>query len=85
MPLLPWALALLQCDFSVLVKLQAASSLFSHKPKTQAHTDSQQEQLQRANHKLVCLVPGYVDKYLPVPEYTLQKSLDTDSEGFLLC
>ena len=53
----------LQCDFSVLVSLQAASS---HTPRlrAQAHTDSQKEQLQRAGHEPVCLVPGFVDKYL---------------------
>jgi len=87
---LPWALrelAPLQCDLSVLVKLQAASSLFTQRLRTQAHTytDSQQQQLQRAGHEPVCLVPGSVDKYLPVPDCTLQKSLDTHSEGFLLC
>jgi len=43
------------------------------------------EQLQRAGHEPVCLVPGSVDKYLPVPDCTLQKSLITHSEGFLLC
>ncbi len=75
----------LQCDLSVLVKLQAASSLFTHRLRTQARTDSQQEQLQRAGHEPVCLVPGSVDKYLPVPDCTLQQSLDTHSEGFLLC
>ncbi len=87
---LPWALrelAPLQCDLSVLVKLQAASSLFTQRLRTQAHTytDSQQQQLQRAGHEPVCLVPGSVGKYLPVPDCTLQKSLDTHSEGFLLC
>ncbi len=75
----------LQCDLSVVVKLQAAPSLFTHRLRTQAHTDSQQEQLQRAGHEPVCLVPGSVDKYLPVPDCTLRKSLDTHSEGFLLC
>jgi len=75
----------LQCDLSVVVKLQAAPSLFTHRLRTQAHTDSQQEQLQRAVHEPVCLVPGSVDKYLPVPDCTLRKSLDTHSEGFLLC
>ena len=58
---------------------------FKHRLRTQAHTDSQQERLRRACHKLVCFVPGYVDKYLPVPDCPLQKSLDTYSEGFLLC
>ncbi len=47
-----------------------------------AHSD---EQLQRAGHEPVCLVPGSVDNYMPVPDCTLQKSLDTHSEGFLLC
>jgi len=75
----------LQCDLSVLDKLQAASSLFSHRLRTQPHTDRQQEQLQRAGHEPVCLVPGSVDKYLHVPDCTLQQSLDTHSEGFLLC
>jgi len=71
----------IECDLSVLVKLQAAFSLFTQTE----HIDSQQEQLQRAGHEPVCLVPGSVDKYLPVPDCTLQKSLDTHSEGFLLC
>ena len=53
--------------------------------RTQAHTDSQQEQLQRSGHKPVCLVPGSVDKSLHVPDCTLQQSLDTHAEGFLLC
>ena len=53
--------------------------------KTQAHTESQKQQLQRAGHAPVCLVPGSVDKYLHVPECTLQQRLDTHSEGFLLC
>ena len=48
----------MQCDLSVLVELQAASSLFTHRLRTQAHTDSQQEQLQCAVHEPVCLVPG---------------------------
>ena len=30
-------------------------------------------------------VPGSVDKYLPVPDCTPQKSLDIHSEGFSLC
>jgi len=67
------------CDLFVLVKLQAAFSLFTQTE----HIDSQQEQLQRAGHEPVCLVPGSVD--LPVPDCTLQKSLDTHSEGFSLC
>ena len=75
----------LQCDLSVLVKLQAASSLLIHRLRTQAHTDSQQEQPQRAGHEPVCLVPGYVDKYLHVPDCTLEQSLGTNAEGFLLC
>ena len=72
----------LKHDLSVLVRLQAASS---HTLRTEAHTDSQEEQLQRAGHEPVCLVPGSVDKYLHVPCCTLQQSLDTHSEGFLLC
>ena len=72
----------LQHDLSVLVGLQAA---FSHTLRTEADTDSQEEQLQRAGHEPVCLVPGSVDKYLHVPCCTLQQSLDTHSEGFLLC
>jgi hypothetical protein len=75
----------LQCDLSVLVKLQAASSLFTRRLRTQGHTDSQQEQLQRAGHEPVCLVPDSVDQYLPVPDCTLQQSLDIHSEGLLLC
>ncbi len=43
------------------------------------------KQLQRAGHEPVCLVPGSVDNCLPVPDCTLQKSLDTHSEGFVLC
>ena len=73
----------LQYDLSVLVSLQAASS--HTQLRTEAHTDSQKEQLQRAGHEPVCLVPGSVDKYLHVPCCTLQQSLDTHSEGFLLC
>ena len=73
----------LKCDLSVLVKMQAASPLFTQ-TRTQAHADSQEEQFQRAGHEPVCLVPGSVDEYLPVPDSTLQTSLDTHSEGFLL-
>ena len=58
---------------------------FAPRQRTQAHTESQKQQLQRAGHEPVCLVPGSVDKYLHVPECTLQQSLDTHSEGFLLC
>ena len=50
-----------------------------------AHTDSQKEQLQRAGLEPVCLVPGSVDNYLHVPDCTRQQSLDTHSEGCLLC
>ena len=38
----------------------------------------------QAGHEPVCLVPGSVDKYLHVPDCTLQQSLDSRSEGFLL-
>ena len=68
---------------SVLVSLHAASSFI--RLRTQAHSDSQTEQLQRAGHEPVCPVPGVVDNYLPVPNCTLQKSLGTHSEGSLLC
>ncbi len=56
-----------------------------HRLRTQAHPNSRQEQLQRAGHEPVCLVPGSVDEYPHVPDCILQKSLDTHSEGFLLC
>ena len=49
----------LQCDLSVLVSLQAASS--HTQTEDSAHTDSQREQLQCAGHEPVCLVPGSVD------------------------
>jgi len=65
----------LQCEYRRLLH-------FSHRLRTQAHTDSRQEQRQRAGHEPVCLVPGSEDKYLPVPDCTLQKSLDTHSEAF---
>jgi len=52
----------LECDLSVLIKIQAASPPCSHRLRTQAHSDSQTEQLQRAGHEPVCLVPGSVDK-----------------------
>ncbi|DBB16034.1 TPA: hypothetical protein ACH3X3_003400 [Trebouxia sp. C0006] len=58
---------------------------FAPRQKTQAHTESQKQQLHRAGHEPVCLVPGSVDKYLHVPGCTLQQSLDTHSEGSLLC
>ncbi|DBA86608.1 TPA: hypothetical protein ACH3X1_005077 [Trebouxia sp. C0004] len=73
------------CTAHVLVKLQAASSPFAPRLRTQAHTDSQKQHLQRAGHEPVCLVPGSVDKYLHVLECTGQQSLDTHSEGFLSC
>ena len=69
----------------VLVKLQAASSPLAPRLRSQADTESQKQQLQRAGHEPVCLVPGSVDKYLHVPGCTLQQSLDTHSEGSLLC
>ncbi len=65
--------------------IQVTGGFFTHRLRTQARTDSQQEQLQHAGHEPVCLVPGSVDRYLPVPDCTLQQSLDTHSEGFLLC
>ena len=49
----------LQCDLSVLVSLQAASS--HTRLRTRAHTDSQKEQLQHAGHERVCLVLGSVN------------------------
>jgi len=64
----------LDCDLSVLIKIQAASPPCSHRLRSQAHSDSQTEQLQRAGHEPVCLVPGSVDKYLPVPDCTLQRA-----------
>ena len=45
------AFAVLQCELSVLVKLQAASHLFKCRLRTEAYTDSQQKQLQCANHE----------------------------------
>ena len=39
----------------------------------------------RLSAEPVCLVPDSVDQYLPVPDGALQKSLNTHSEGFLLC
>ncbi len=59
--------------------------VFTPRLRTQAHTDSQKEQLQRVGHDPVCLVPGSVDKYLHMPVCTVQQSLNTHSEGFLLC
>ena len=51
---------------------------------TSAHSDSQQEQLTRAVTSLFALCLS-VNKYLHVPGCTLQKGLNTRSEGFLLC
>ncbi len=51
--------------------------LHTSRLRTQAHTDSQKEQLQRASHEPVCLVPGSGDKYLHVPDCTLQQNLNT--------
>ena len=70
----------LQYNLSVLT--QSTGGLFTHRLKTQAHTDRQKEQLQHTGHEPVCLVPGSVEKYLHVPYCTLQQSLDTPSEGF---
>ena len=39
---------------------------------SQAHTDKQGEQPQRAGHEPVCLVPASVDVYLHVPEWGLR-------------
>ena len=50
---------------------------FAPRQRTQAHTESQKQQLQRAGHEPVCLVPGSVDKYLCVPECPLQQSHST--------
>ncbi len=61
----PGLLGLPYCILFVLVKLQAASSHFTYRLRTQARADSQQEQ--HGGHKPVCLVPGFVDKYLHVP------------------
>ena len=65
-------LAPLKCNLSVLFKIQELLG-FSHRLKTPAHADTQKEQLQRASHEAICLVPGSVDKYLPVPNCNLQK------------
>ena len=48
----------LQCDLSVLVKLQAVSSLFTHRLRTQAQADSQQERFSAPVTSLsaLCLV-----------------------------
>ena len=48
----------LHCDLSVLVKLQAASSLFTHRLRTSAQTDSQQERFSAPVTSLsaLCLV-----------------------------
>ena len=48
----------LQCDLSVLVKLQAASSLFTHRLRTQAQADSQQERFNApvTSLSVLCLV-----------------------------
>ncbi len=75
----------IKCDFSVLVEIHAASSLFKQTEDSSTCRQSCKEQLQLAGHEPVCLVPGSVDKYLPVPDCTLQQSLNTHSEGFLLC
>ena len=53
-------LAPLKCELSVLFKIQALLHL-SHRLKTPAHANTQKEQLQRAGHEPVCLVPGSVD------------------------
>ncbi len=43
---------------------QFTCGFFTPRLRTQAHTDSQEEQLQRVGHEPGCLVPGCVDKYL---------------------
>ena len=80
----PW-----KCNLSVLVEMQGASP-FSHRLRTQAHADSQEEQFSAPITSLValCLVLWTVVSTclcLPVPDCTLQKSLDTHSEGVSLC
>ena len=72
----------LQCDLSVLVSEQAASS-HTH-TEDSAHTDSQKEQLQCAGHEPVCLVPGSVDTCMCLTA-PFKQSRDTHSKGFLLC
>ena len=77
-----------RCDLSVLVKLQAASSIF-----TQTEDFSTFRQPTYVLYKSSFSTPVTslfalclrVDRYLCVPDCTLQKSLDTHSEGLSLC
>ena len=54
----------------VLVKLQAASSPLAPRLRSQADTESQKQQLQRAGHEPVCLVPGSVSHAHSVTPWT---------------
>ena len=78
----------MQCDLSVLVTMQAAFPSLSH-----ARTSSWSIHKSTANNhrtasarrSRACLPCAWVDEYLLVPAWTLRPSLDTHSEGFLLC
>ena len=69
---------------TVLVKIQAASPLFTQTEDSSTCRQPGRAVSERVGHEPVCLVPGSVDKYLPVPDCILQTSLDTHSEGLLL-
>ena len=65
---------------------QVTGGFFTFSTQTEESSRYRQpETATSAGHEPVCLVPGSVDKYLHVPESTLQLRLDTHSEGFLLC
>ena len=75
------------CDLSLLVTVQAAFlNLFLAKTSSwsvfRSSVSNHRTQLQHAGHEPVCLVPG---QCLPMPAWTLRISIDTHSEGFLLC
>ena len=42
-------------------------TLFVHRPRPQATTNSQRKKLKCASHEHVCLVSESLDKHLPVP------------------
>ncbi len=63
----------MQCELSVLVKLQAAFQISRTGQGLKQLQTASTAKLQRTGHEPVCLVPEYLDKHLPVPDCTFPK------------
>ncbi len=74
----------MQCDLSLLVTLQAAFMNLFH--TAEAFSDHQSATTEHSfSASVTSLSALCLDDCLPMPAWTLRISLDTHSEGFLLC